>query len=137
MLVTGVVVIPFDFYRKQQQLKNDMTITWNIFKNTYILFILRVVPKNILKMLVYEKFLYLFSAQLSPGLCGLFSSIISTLITFFILYPLDNLNTFLLTKTQFSLRNLIQFKGLSYGIIHKLSTNAFGHFCLEKMSPRY
>lgn len=136
-LATGVAVIPFDFYRKKQQLKNNTKITWSIFKNTYILFMLRVLPKNILKMLIYEKLLYVFSAQLSSGVCGLLSSIISTLITFFLLFPLDNWNTFLLTKTQFSLKNLIQFKGLSYGIVHKLSTNAFGHYCLEKMSPRY
>lgn len=135
--LAGIVSIPFDFDRKRRQLNIDTKMTWNIFQKTYVIFLVRTIPKNILKMFVYEKLLYIFSKYFSAGLCGLLSSIISTIMVFFILYPLDIWNTYLLSEMKYTLKDLIKFKGANYGILHKLSTNALGFYCLEILSPRY
>ena len=138
VLVSVVFTTPFNVWQKRSQNEGNGFVatgrlTWKVYRQSYMLSVVKNVPKNLIKYTIYEYVLACTSLLLPIHVSGAISGGISSIVVILFTTPLDVLRTRQIVGVA-GRTNL--FVGLKLSALISFWRNAIGHFLIELCASR-
>lgn len=146
--ITGSLVnTPMSIMKREEQKNKNLFFTkkHSIVQkvlNTYQVMVVKEMPKNMIKYILYEKCLFATWSFFRPFLCGGACAFLASTITIIFCYPLEALNIRIACGIDKDVKDFFTnsiniYDGFFIYFIQYLLSNMIGHSMLECIRPRY